>query len=282
MIYPIQSKSLTLAYEQQIIIDQLDLNIPSAKITVLVGSNGCGKSTLLKSFARLIRPKHGVILLNGADIHHQMTAKVAQNLSILPQSPQVPDGLTVYQLVRMGRYPHQNWLKQWAAEDEDKVNQALYQTHLFELSNRLVDSLSGGQRQRAWIAMTLAQDTDILLLDEPTTYLDLAHQIEILDLLHDLNQQHKKTIVMVLHDLNLACRYAHHMIAVANKNVYAQGIPSEILTADTVKNVFGLDSIIVADPLFGTPLCIPYGKGQHREHRDETKEKHISSGSDQC
>ncbi|ENX41399.1 ABC transporter ATP-binding protein [Acinetobacter sp. NIPH 2100] len=282
MIYPIQSKSLTLAYEQQIVIDQLDLNIPSAKITVLVGSNGCGKSTLLKSFARLIRPKHGSILLNGADIHHQMTAKVAQNLSILPQSPQVPDGLTVYQLVRMGRYPHQNWLKQWSVEDEDKVTQALNHTHLSELRNRLVDSLSGGQRQRAWIAMTLAQDTDILLLDEPTTYLDLAHQIEILDLLYDLNQQHKKTIVMVLHDLNLACRYAHHMIAVANKNVYAQGIPSEILTANTVKNVFGLDSLIVSDPLFGTPLCIPYGKGQHREHPNEAKEQYISPGSDQC
>lgn len=263
-MYPLQSNALTLAYENNNIIEELDLNIPLHSITVLVGSNGCGKSTLLKSFARLLRPKQGTILLNGKDIHQQATARVAKKLSILPQSPLVPEGLTVYQLVRMGRYPHQNWLKQWSNEDELKVNEALEQTQLLSLKDRAVDSLSGGQRQRAWIAMTLAQDTDILLLDEPTTYLDLAHQIDILDLLFDLNKKQKKTIIMVLHDLNLACRYADHMIAVAQKTVYAQGRPTEILDARTVKDVFGLNCFITEDPLFGTPLCIPYGKGQQQ------------------
>lgn len=268
-MYPLQSNALTLAYENNNIIEGLDLNIPLHSITVLVGSNGCGKSTLLKSFARLLRPKQGTILLNGKDIHQQATALVAKKLSILPQSPLVPEGLTVYQLVRMGRYPHQNWLKQWSSEDELKVNQALEQTQLLSLRDRAVDSLSGGQRQRAWIAMTLAQDTDILLLDEPTTYLDLAHQIDILDLLFDLNKKQKKTIIMVLHDLNLACRYADHMIAVAQKTVYAQGHPTEILDAKTVKDVFGLNCFITEDPLFGTPLCIPYGKGQRQIKKND-------------
>lgn len=263
-MYPLRSRALTLAYENNNIIEGLDLNIPLHSITVLVGSNGCGKSTLLKSFARLLRPKQGTILLNGKDIHQQATAHVAKQLSILPQSPLVPEGLTVYQLVRMGRYPHQNWLKQWSKEDELKVNEALEQTQLLSLKDRSVDALSGGQRQRAWIAMTLAQDTDILLLDEPTTYLDLAHQIDILDLLFDLNKIQQKTIVMVLHDLNLACRYADHMIAVAQKTVYAQGHPTKILDAKTVKDVFGLDCFITQDPLFGTPMCIPYGKGQQQ------------------
>ena len=260
---PLQSQDLTLKYDTRIVIDGLNLTIPRAKISVLVGSNGCGKSTLLKSFARLIQPTQGTVLLNGKDIHRRSTAAVARELAILPQSPTAPEGLSVYQLVRLGRFPHQTWLQQWSNEDEAIVTQALAQTELTDVQDRPVDALSGGQRQRAWIAMTLAQNTDTLLLDEPTTYLDLAHQIEVLDLLYELNVTRNKTIVMVLHDLNLACRYAHNMIAIANKQVYAQGNPAQVLDAAMVRDVFHLQSKIVKDPLYGTPMCIPIGKGIH-------------------
>jgi len=261
---PLQGQSLTLGYHQQAIIDQLDIDIPKGKITVFVGSNGCGKSTLLKAFARLINPKQGQVILNGADIQQRSTSQVARELSILPQSPQAPESMSVYQLVRMGRYPHQNWLKQWSETDEQKVMEALERASLLDLKDRSVDSLSGGQRQRAWIAMTLAQDTDVILLDEPTTYLDLAHQIDVLDLLYDLNREQNKTIVMVLHDLNLACRYAHFMVAIADKKVFAKGDPSDILDAQNVRHIFGLDCHITTDPIFGTPMCIPFGKGNKR------------------
>lgn len=261
---PLQGQSLTLGYHQQAIIDQLDIDIPKGKITVFVGSNGCGKSTLLKAFARLINPKQGQVILNGADIQQRSTSQVARELSILPQSPQAPESMSVYQLVRMGRYPHQNWLKQWSETDEQKVMEALERASLLDLKDRSVDSLSGGQRQRAWIAMTLAQDTNVILLDEPTTYLDLAHQIDVLDLLYDLNREQNKTIVMVLHDLNLACRYAHFMVAIADKKVFAKGDPSDILDAQNVRHIFGLDCHITTDPIFGTPMCIPFGKGNKR------------------
>ncbi|MGB3111111.1 MAG: ABC transporter ATP-binding protein [Psychrobacter alimentarius] len=261
---PLQGQSLTLGYHQQAIIDQLDIDIPKGKITVFVGSNGCGKSTLLKAFARLINPKQGQVILNGADIQQRSTSQVARELSILPQSPQAPESMSVYQLVRMGRYPHQNWLKQWSETDEQKVMEALERASLLDLKDRSVDSLSGGQRQRAWIAMTLAQDTDVILLDEPTTYLDLAHQIDVLDLLYDLNREQNKTIVMVLHDLNLACRYAHFMVAIADKKVFAKGDPADILDAQNVRHIFGLDCHITTDPIFGTPMCIPFGKGNKR------------------
>ncbi|MBJ7221213.1 MULTISPECIES: ABC transporter ATP-binding protein [unclassified Brenneria] len=256
----IESRALTLSYDRQVIIDALDIALPANQITVLVGSNGCGKSTLLKSFARLLKPQSGMIIVNGEDIHKKSTVAVAKELAILPQTPTAPEGLTVYQLVKMGRYPHQSWLKQWSPEDERQVEQALRSTGVATLKDRAVDSLSGGQRQRVWIAMTLAQDTDILLLDEPTTYLDLAHQMEVLDLLRELNVRQRKTIVMVLHDLNLACRYAHHMVAVHDRTVYAQGKPGDILTEATVKTVFNLNCRMITDPFFGTPLCIPFGR----------------------
>ena len=263
---PLRGESLTLGYHQQAIIDQLDVDIPKGKITVFVGSNGCGKSTLLKAFARLINPKQGQVILNGTDIQQRSTSQVARELSILPQSPQAPESMSVYQLVRMGRYPHQNWLKQWSVNDEQKVMKALGRASLLDLQDRPVDSLSGGQRQRAWIAMTLAQDTDVILLDEPTTYLDLAHQIDVLDLLYDLNREEHKTIVMVLHDLNLACRYAHFMVAIADKKVFAKGDPTDILDAHNVRHIFGLDCHIATDPIFGTPMCIPFGKGNKRNY----------------
>ncbi|ANF58195.1 ABC transporter ATP-binding protein [Halotalea alkalilenta] len=256
----IASRGLTLGYQRQTIIEGLDIELPDGEVSVLIGSNGCGKSTLLKSFARLLKPVHGAVLLNGADIQQKPTAVVARELAILPQMPVAPEGISVRQLVSLGRYPYQNWMQQWSAEDEAMVARALARTGLEALAERPVDSLSGGQRQRAWIAMTLAQDTGIVLLDEPTTFLDLAYQIEVLDLLRELNRGEGKTIIMVLHDLNLACRYADHMVAVHQRSVFAQGRPGEILTEALVKTVFDLDCRVIPDPFFGTPLCIPFGR----------------------
>ncbi|MDQ0198898.1 ABC transporter ATP-binding protein [Neobacillus ginsengisoli] len=258
----IETKKLSLSYGETLIINDLDLHIPKGEITVFIGANGCGKSTLLRSLARLLKPNSGAILLEGEAIATLSTKQVAKKMAILPQSPAAPEGLTILQLVKQGRYPHQTWLKQWSAEDEKKVNEALKATRLEHLKERSVDSLSGGQRQRAWIAMTLAQDTDIILLDEPTTYLDMTHQIEILDLLFELNESKKRTVVMVLHDLNLACRYAHNIIAIKDQQVFAQGKPEKVINCQLVNNVFGMDCEVTRDPLFGTPLCIPYGRGR--------------------
>ncbi|WP_071461394.1 ABC transporter ATP-binding protein [Bacillus massilinigeriensis] len=258
----VELKKLTLSYGDATIIKELDLAIPKGEITVFIGGNGCGKSTLLRSIARLLKPSSGSVLLDGAAISSMTTKEVARKMAILPQSPVSPEGLTVLQLVKQGRYPHQSWLKQWSSKDQAKVEAALKATGLEGLEDREVDSLSGGQRQRAWIAMTLAQDTNIILLDEPTTYLDMTHQIEVLDLLFELNEQEGRTIVMVLHDLNLACRYAHHIVAIKDQNIFAQGSPEEVIDASLVKHVFGLECQVSTDPLFGTPLCIPYGKGR--------------------
>ncbi|MFD1706452.1 ABC transporter ATP-binding protein [Siminovitchia sediminis] len=258
----IQTDSLKLAYGDRIIIDELDLTIPKGKISVFIGANGCGKSTLLRSIARLLKPQGGSVLLSGQDLSKLPTKEIAKQMAILPQSSTAPEGLTVMQLVKQGRYPYQTWIRQWSAEDEAAVKKALKATGLSDYADRPVDELSGGQRQRAWIAMTLAQDTDILLLDEPTTYLDMTHQIDILDLLFELNEQEGRTIVMVLHDLNLACRYAHQIIAIRDQKVYAQGKPENIVNALLVREVFNMDCEVTADPLFGTPLCIPYGKGR--------------------
>ncbi|MDR7319056.1 ABC transporter ATP-binding protein [Brevibacillus nitrificans] len=258
----LETRQLTLSYGDRNIIEALDLNIPRGKITVFIGSNGSGKSTLLRSLARLLKPKEGAILLEGESIAKRSTKEVAKRLAILPQGPTAPEGLTVLQLVKQGRYPYQNWLQQWSEEDEKMVNRALEATQLTALANRPVDSLSGGQRQRAWIAMTLAQGTETILLDEPTTYLDMSHQIEILDLLFELNETEQRTIVMVLHDLNLACRYAHHIVAVHNTTVVAEGSPDDVLTTDLVRTVFDMDCQITLDPLYGTPMCIPYSKSR--------------------
>ncbi len=257
----LEANALTVTYGNANILEDLHLQVPEGKITVLVGANGCGKSTLLRTFARLIKPKDGHVLLDGEKIRDLSTKAVAKRLAILPQGPIAPEGLTVLQLIKQGRYPHQSWIKQWSKEDEQIVNQALEATQMTPFANSPVNALSGGQRQRAWIAMTLAQKTDLILLDEPTTYLDMAHQVEILDLLFDLNSKENRTVVMVLHDLNLACRYAHHIVAVRDKKIYAQGRPDEIITIDLVKDVFGMGCTIMNDPLFGTPLCVPHGKG---------------------
>ncbi|WP_010174763.1 ABC transporter ATP-binding protein [Bacillus coahuilensis] len=258
----LQTEGLSLSYGDRLIIEELDLQIPKGEITVFIGGNGCGKSTLLRSLARLLKPKQGGVLLDGKGIAKLPTKEVARNLAILPQAPESPEGLSVLQLVKQGRYPYQNWLKQWTEEDEEKVMRALEATSLLDLKDRSIDELSGGQRQRAWIAMTLAQNTDIILLDEPTTYLDMTHQIEILDLLFELNEKENRTIVMVLHDINLASRYAHNLVAIRDKGIVAQGRPEEIVSPELVEKVFDMKCVIAEDPIAGTPLCIPYGKGR--------------------
>ncbi len=261
-MHALETRNLTVCYGQAAVIEKLNLQIPQGKITVFIGSNGCGKSTLLRSLARLLKPKEGAILLEGREIAKRPTKEIAKRLSILPQGPIAPEGLTVKQLVKQGRYPYQSWLQQWSEEDERMVDAALAATRMTPFADRTVDSLSGGQRQRAWIAMTLAQGTDTILLDEPTTYLDMAHQIEVLDLLFELNETEKRTIVMVLHDLNLACRYAHHIVAIKDKAVFAQGKPESIICKEMIHSVFGMDCEIAKDPIFGTPLCIPVSKGR--------------------
>lgn len=254
------ARKLTLAYQGNSIVNELDLAIPSGKVTVLIGPNGCGKSTLLKGLARLLKPKVGTVYLNSVSLAKLPTKKIAKDLGILPQNPIPPEGLTVRELVAQGRYPHQTWLQQWSSEDEQITEQALLTTGMVELADRPLNTLSGGQRQRAWIAMVLAQNTDILLLDEPTTFLDLAHQVELLDLLYELNQTRGRTIVMVLHDLNQACRYADYLVVIRNGEVYTHGIPEVVITEKTIKEVFGLESKIVSDPVTGTPLCIPLSR----------------------
>ncbi|MEH1827086.1 MAG: ABC transporter ATP-binding protein [Nostoc sp.] len=261
----LETQHLGLGYDGKPIISGLNLLIPTGQITALVGPNGCGKSTLLLGLARLLKPNIGNVYLNGVDIFRQSTTKVAQQLGILPQGPSAPEGLTVRDLVALGRYPYQkSWFQSWTAEDERQVAKALTTTELNFLANRAVDTLSGGQRQRAWIAMTLAQDTQILLLDEPTTFLDLAHQVEVLELLWDLNQLEGRTIVMVLHDLNQACRYAHNLIALRDGAVMAYGNPADVMTEEMVQEVFGLACRIVPDPVVGTPLCLPLGRQSHK------------------
>ncbi|MEA5596842.1 ABC transporter ATP-binding protein [Rivularia sp. UHCC 0363] len=258
--YQLSTKNLTLGYGNTKIIKNIDLSIPQAQITALVGANGCGKSTLLRGLARLLKPLSGTIYLDYTDVFKLSTKAVAKKLGILSQSPVAPEGLTVKDLVACGRYPYQNWLQQWTKEDERFVELALEITRMKELAERELDTLSGGQRQRAWIAMVLAQNTDILLLDEPTTFLDLAHQIEVLDLLWELNQNQGRTLVMVLHDLNQACRYADYLVAVNQGDIYTQGKPEDVMNEKMVLDVFGLECKIVSDPVSRTPMCVPIGR----------------------
>ncbi|MDF2961436.1 MAG: cobalamin/Fe(3+)-siderophore transporter ATP-binding protein [Paenibacillus sp.] len=261
-MHTLEAKNLCLSYGATPIFNDLNINIPKGKITVLIGSNGCGKSTLLRSLARLLNPQKGSIVLDGHELAKLPTKEIAKRLAILPQGPTAPEGLTVLQLVKQGRYPYQSWLQQWSEEDERMVRLSLKATGMETFTERTVDALSGGQRQRAWIAMTLAQGTDTILLDEPTTYLDVTHQIEVLDLLYELNEKEGRSIVMVLHDINLACRYAHHMVAVKNGRIWAEGAPEEIVNAGMIREVFDMDCQVMQDPFYGTPMCIPFGKGR--------------------
>lgn len=261
---PLRAEELTLSYDEaNLVIRELDLTISAGRITALVGRNGCGKSTLLRGLSRLLKPRSGAVHLDGKAIHQIPTKELAKQIGVLPQSPTTPEGLTVHELVAQGRYPHQGWFQQWSEEDERVTAAALRITNMEQLADRPLDTLSGGQRQRAWIAMALAQETEILLLDEPTTFLDLAYQMEVLDLLYNLNEN-GRTIVMVLHDLNQACRYAHQIVALKDGQVYAQGAPQQVVTEKMVKEVFRLEAHVVADPITGTPLCVPVGKAGRR------------------
>ncbi|MFP4324350.1 MAG: ABC transporter ATP-binding protein [Anaerolineales bacterium] len=261
----IDISNLSLTYDgKTMIVHEMDLHIARGSIVALVGPNGCGKSTLLRGISRLLKPATGAVYLDGQQVHAMKAKDLAKQLGILPQSPVAPEGLTVHELVAQGRYPHQSWFQQWSREDEASVQDALQTTNLTLFADRPVDTLSGGQRQRAWIAMALAQQTDILLLDEPTTYLDLAYQMDVLDLLDDLNAQ-GRTIIMVLHDLNQAARYADTIVALRGGQIIAQGAPDRVMTPDTILQVFGLKAEVVSDPITGTPLCVPIGRRGRRK-----------------
>lgn len=255
----LSTKQLSLAYGNRRIVDGLNISVPDGKITALVGSNGSGKSTILKAMARILAPAGGCVHLDGKEIHRQPTKEVAKQLAILPQSPSSPEGLTVRELVSFGRYPHQRGFGSLNAEDRRMIDWALEATGMQSFADRSADQLSGGQRQRAWIAMALAQGTELLLLDEPTTYLDMAHQIEVMMLLEKLNREQHTTIVMVVHDLNHAARYAQHLVALKSGVVLYEGDPTEVMTSEMLRDVFGIDADVIPDPRTGTPMCLPYG-----------------------
>jgi len=249
--------NLRVGYDQRTIIHELDIAIPDDSFTVIVGPNACGKSTLLRALARLLKPTQGHVVLDGNEITSYPSKEVAKRIGLLPQTSIAPDGISVIDLVSRGRYPHQSILKRWSEADETAVLAAMEATNVTELSGRLVDELSGGQRQRVWVAMALAQETPLLLLDEPTTFLDITHQVELLDLFTRLNRESGRTLVAVLHDLNQAARYATHLIAMRDGHVVAQGAPADIVTAELVEEVFGLRCRIIDDPESHTPLVIP-------------------------
>ncbi|ACA43383.1 ABC transporter ATP-binding protein [Clostridium botulinum] len=254
----ITTTNLAIAYEDKLIVDGLNMNIPKGKITTIIGPNGCGKSTVLKTVGRILKPKEGLVYLNGDDIRNLSTKEVAQKMAILPQSPQAQGGLTVGELVSYGRFPHKKGFGKLSPEDKKVIEWALDITKLTELEVTMVDNLSGGQRQRVWIAMALAQQTDLILLDEPTTYLDMAYQLEVLELLYNLNREQCCTIVMVLHDLNLAARFADYMIAIRNGSIIKCGTPKEIMTKEVLKDTFNIDAEIVWGSKTGRPTCISY------------------------
>lgn len=260
----LQAVGVTLGYGDRVIVDGLDLGIEAGTVTTIIGPNGCGKSTLLRALGRLLKPSGGEVLLDGKRIDKIPTREVAKVLGMLPQAPSAPEGLTVADLVARGRHPHQTWYRQWSSDDESAVGAALAMTGLADLAERPLDELSGGQRQRAWISMALAQGTDLLLLDEPTTFLDLAHQVEVLELVRHLHEKSGRTVVMVLHDLNLAARYADTLVAMRDGRVIAAGNPHEVLTEDLLLEVFDLEAKVIDDPVAGTPLVVPIGTSAAR------------------
>lgn len=256
----LETSGVSLGYGGREIVSDLSVVVPTGQVSVIIGSNGCGKSTLLRGMARLLKPTRGAVLLDGKSVHSTPSKEIAKVMGLLPQSPSAPEGITVADLVGRGRYPHQGWFRQWTAEDERAVTQALIATNILDLADRPIEEMSGGQRQRVWIAMALAQQTDILLLDEPTTFLDLAHQLEVLDLLTDLNRRRKTTVVIVMHDLNLACRYADHLVAMADGQILASGPPAAVITPELMRDVFGLTATVIDDPISHTPTIIPIGR----------------------
>lgn len=259
------AEDLRLAYDDRVVVDGLSVEIPPGSFTVVIGPNACGKSTLLRALARTLTPRAGRVLLDGTPLSELHTKEVARRLALLPQSPLAPDAITVEDLVARGRFPYQRLFRQWSAEDAAAVAAAMTATGVTDLADRAVNELSGGQRQRVWLAMALAQDTPLLLLDEPTTFLDIAHQYEVLDLCAQLHEE-GRTLVAVLHDLNQAARYATHLIAMEGGRIAAQGSPADVLTADRVRDVFGLACQVVPDPETGTPMVVPARRSSHVPH----------------
>jgi iron complex transport system ATP-binding protein len=255
----LSARDLTLGYGEQVVVEHLDLDVLDRGVTAVIGPNGCGKSTLLRALGRLLRPQGGQVLLDGQQIDKLPTREVARVLGMLPQSPIAPEGLTVTDLVARGRHPHQAWFRQWSRGDEDVVAEAMAWTGVLDLAERPVDALSGGQRQRAWIAMALAQGTDLLLLDEPTTHLDLAHAVDVLDLVDRLHHDRGRTVVMVMHDLSLAARYADHLVAMRDGRIVAQGAPRQVLTPELLADVFDLHAAVIPDPVSDGVLVVPIG-----------------------
>lgn len=256
------AQGVAVGYGERTVIDALDLDIPDHGIGAIIGPNGCGKSTLLRTLARLLRPTTGSVVLDGQAIHSLPTRKVARVLGLLPQSPTCPEGIAVADLVSRGRAPHRGAFARWTSDDDDAVAEALEQTGTAELAHRPVDELSGGQRQRVWIAMALAQQTDLLLLDEPTTHLDLAFQIDVLELLGRLNRDHGTTVVMVLHDINMAARYSDWLVAMREGSVRAHGTPSQVVTEPVLREVFNLETRILTDPVNRSPVVVPLGRAE--------------------
>jgi len=252
----LRADAITVGYGDRVILDGLDVAVPDGSLTMIIGPNGCGKSTLLGALARLLKPSSGTVLLDGVDVHRRPAKEMARELALLPQGAVTPSGIDVATLVSRGRYPYQRLLHQWGPEDEEAVLSAMAATNTVELADRFVDELSGGQRQRVWLAMLLAQQTDIMLLDEPTSFLDIAHQYELLELMRTLREQ-GKTQVAVLHDLNQAARYASHLIVMADGKIVTTGDPETVVTAELVREVFALESIVVPDPVTGTPTVVP-------------------------
>jgi len=266
----LRAERLRAGYRAGVVIDGLTVAVPAGRVTVIVGANACGKSTLLRALSRALRPLGGVVTLDGVDLAQIPAKRLARSLGMLPQQPVAPDGISVADLVARGRYPHQGWLQRWTAADDAVVAEALRATATTDLADRDVAELSGGQRQRVWIAMALAQDPDVLLLDEPTTFLDLTHQLEVLDLLAELNRSRGTTIVMVLHDLNLAARYADHLLVMAAGAVLAEGAPHEVITPGVLRTAFRLDALVVPDPVTGGPLIVPRHRSpEGLEHRGD-------------
>ncbi|ELC8442373.1 ABC transporter ATP-binding protein [Clostridium perfringens] len=257
-MYCITTDNLNISYGSIDIVKDLNLKIPKGKITTIIGSNGCGKSTVLKTIARILTPKSGEIYINEKSIKEQSSKELAKTMAVLPQSPQAPNGLTVEELIAYGRFPHQKGFGKLKKEDKEIIEWALEATGLIEFRERDIEDLSGGQRQRAWIAMALAQQTDILILDEPTTYLDLAHQLEILNLLKELNEKQGTTIVMVIHELNNAARFADYMIGMKSGKIACEGTAYEVMTKDNLKELFNIDAEIIQDPRNNRPVCVTY------------------------
>ncbi|MFC4128571.1 ABC transporter ATP-binding protein [Nocardia rhizosphaerae] len=257
----LRGESVRVVYGERTVLHEVDIAVPDGQFTVIIGPNACGKSTLLAALGRILRPNGGSVILDGKDIHRYSTKDAARRLSLLPQTPGAPDGILVGDLVARGRYPHQGLLRQWSDDDAAAVAEALAATGTTALRHRRVDELSGGQRQRVWIAMVLAQATSIVLLDEPTTYLDISHQIDVLELCDRLHREHGRTVVAVLHDLNLACRYATELIAMRDGRIVGRGSPRELVTPELMRAVFDLDCVVVDDPLTGSPMIVPARRG---------------------